>query len=114
MIQLSDFCLDCEGCVIKRFCFSERYFLLGSLKNLLQLYFFSSSFLYSKLVEGIGFFHSHCKTLDREQSQYCVSLHSLVSHHLLGVPDDFWEEGGNGEVLALEALGLFVLCELTN
>ena len=26
----------------------------------------------------------------------------------------FWKGGVNGEVLALEALGLFVLCELTN
>lgn len=30
------FCLDWKGCVIRRFCFSGRYFLLGSFKYLLQ------------------------------------------------------------------------------
>lgn len=78
---------------------------------------FSSSFLSLLLVEGRGFFHSHCKTLSREQSQDCLNLHILVFLqflHLLGVPDNFWKGDGYGEVLALGSLGLFVRCELTN
>lgn len=54
-------------------------------------------------MEGVGFFHSHCRTLCREQSQHCASLHSLVFPHGLGLAD-----GNQCRMKGPSLLGLFL------